>query len=150
MQGKVLPAILIILVILETGFIITRLNTTIKPSTSAVCDVGSLCLQTGKNEGGILGVAEVTAHSLGKKSFNVMDGGTESCNIMAIDSANDPKVLAEIGADANGQYLFSVPDNEVSRYNGTTASTPASLIVYISERKGSDSSICSTRVHIVN
>ena len=113
------------------------------------CDVGSLCLQESKNEGGIFGVATIEAHYAGNKTFTVM-GDQETCPMMEIDSTNDDRVLEEIGADEDGEYLFAISQDEVVRFQDTTADAPASLITYIAERKGSDSSPCSSRVTIVN
>ncbi|MFH1089890.1 MAG: hypothetical protein V1716_05725 [Candidatus Uhrbacteria bacterium] len=54
--------------------------------TKPTCDVGVLCLQESKNESGIYGVAQITAHYVGIKTFDNLMGGPESCPMMAVDS----------------------------------------------------------------
>lgn len=113
------------------------------------CDVGSLCLQESKNEGGVFGVATIEAHYVGDKTFTVISDKA-TCPVMEIDSANDERVLEEVGADESGKYLFAISQDEVTRFRDATADAPVTLVTYIAERKGSDSSPCSPRVHIVN
>jgi hypothetical protein len=129
--------------------IFEQIVSTISIEEREPCDVSSLCLKESRNEGGIFGVAEVTAYNVGKKSFDVM-GDTETCSMMAIDTANDPRVLEEIGASPDGQYLFAIPESDVMRYDGTTTDSAALLIIYITERVGRDTSPCSERVRILN
>ncbi len=118
----------------------------------ASCDMSSLCLQESTNEGGVFGIAEITAHFVGDMTVG---DGTDSdrsgtCPAMQLDSANDLRAQVEILETSFAGDTFVISETDAERFAETTVDSPVTLLVYISERVGRETGVCYQNVHILN
>lgn len=113
------------------------------------CNVSSLCLQESE-EGGVYGVAKITAHYVGEEMRQDADGSPVVCRLMQVDSANDLRIPEEIDITSTPESAFAISEEQAERFADTTSDAPASLLVYVAEREGRDTGLCPDRVHILN
>lgn len=118
----------------------------------ASCDMSSLCLQENTNEGGVFGIAEITAHFAGYVTVGDVTDPDRSgtCPFMQLDSVNDSRAQVEIIETSPNRDAFVISEADAERFADTTEESPASLLVYISERVGRETGPCYANVHILN